>query len=141
MYRIFFSRFKNSIHELGTKVSSPAETGKANITTETITKKLNSIQSLFTYQIIIKKNLLLVYYLSEKGKKKKHFQYKHNNCSHIQTHHRQLTLDVPVTNCNNRALSSLLKPYTTSQNHWITGDPALYPEYSVFALMSSTEMM
>jgi hypothetical protein len=36
----------------------------------------------------------------------------------------RFTLEVPVTNWRRRALSSLLKPFTTSQNHCITGEAA-----------------
>lgn len=52
------------------------------------------------------------------GRKRKsgHFQ--------LMTNHKQLhllgstiTLDVPVTNCKNLAVSSLLNVLTTSQNH------------------------
>lgn len=60
-------------------------------------------------------------------------------CTQLVSIALAFTFEVPVTNCRRRALSSLLNPWTTSQNHWITGDAALYPEYSVFALMSSTE--
>lgn len=49
-----------------------------------------------------------------------------------------LTLDVPVTNCSSLAMSSLLNALTTSQNHWMTGDAAEYPIYSVLTFRSST---
>mmetsp|Transcript_21899 Transcript_21899/g.48096 ORF Transcript_21899/g.48096 Transcript_21899/m.48096 type:complete len:210 (-) Transcript_21899:396-1025(-) len=50
------------------------------------------------------------------------------------------TLVVPVQNWRKRARSSLSKPRTTSQNHWMMGDAAMYPVYSVFACRSSTSI-
>lgn len=51
---------------------------------------------------------------------------------------KEITFDVPVTNCSSLAISSLLKLLTTSQNHWTTLDAALQPVYSVLAFRSST---
>lgn len=45
---------------------------------------------------------------------------------------------IPVTNWRRSASSSFPISSTTSQNHWITGLTAVYPEYSVFAFRSAT---